>query len=68
MRAEGDITRKSIKYVMTKNPVTVKEDTMAVDALAILRAKKIDEMPVVDRKGRPVGLLDVQDLLKEGLV
>lgn len=68
LRAEGDITRKKIKEVMTKNPATVGEETMAVDALQILRTKKIDEVPVVDRKGRPVGLLDVQDLLKEGLV
>ena len=68
LRREGDITRKKIKEVMTKNPVTVRDDTMAVDALRVLQAKKIDEMPVVDRKGRPVGLLDVQDLLKAGLV
>jgi arabinose-5-phosphate isomerase len=34
----------------------------------MLRSKKIDELPVVDRRGRPVGLLDVQDLLKAGLV
>ena len=30
--------------------------------------KKIDELPVVDKKNHPVGLLDVQDLLKAGLV
>ena len=30
--------------------------------------KKIDELPVVDKNHRPVGLLDVQDLLKAGLV
>ena len=41
---------------------------MAVDALEILQSKKIDEVPVVGRRGRPVGLLDVQDLLKAGLV
>ena len=29
--------------------------------------KKIDELPVIDRKFRPVGLLDVQDLLKAGI-
>jgi len=31
-------------------------------------SKKIDELPVVDKSGRPVGLLDVQDLLKAGIV
>ncbi len=68
LREEGDITRKKIKEVMTKNPTTVTAETMAVDALVILQSKKIDEVPVVDRKRRPVGLLDVQDLLKAGLV
>jgi arabinose-5-phosphate isomerase len=68
LRAKGDITRKKIKEVMTKNPITVTADTMAVDALSILQSKKIDEVPVVDRKGRPIGLLDIQDLLKAGLM
>jgi arabinose-5-phosphate isomerase len=34
----------------------------------MLRSKKIDELPVVDDRKRPIGLLDVQDLLKAGLV
>ncbi|MFA5096207.1 MAG: CBS domain-containing protein, partial [Candidatus Omnitrophota bacterium] len=34
----------------------------------ILQEKRVDELPVVDRRGRPAGLLDVQDLLKAGLV
>lgn len=68
LREEGDITRKKIKEVMTRDPVTVAGRTMAVDALQILQSKKIDEVPVVDSNGRPVGLLDVQDLLRAGLV
>jgi len=68
LRSGESITNKTIKRFMTKDPVTVRGDMMAVDALKILRQKKIDEVPVVDGKGRPVGLLDVQDLLKAGLV
>ena len=68
LKAEGNITNKRVKEVMTKRPVTVYSDMMAVDALRILQSKKIDEVPVTDKKGRPVGLLDVQDLLKAGLV
>jgi arabinose-5-phosphate isomerase len=41
---------------------------LAAEAMRILKDKKIDEVPVVDKNGRPVGLLDVQDLLKVGLV
>jgi len=68
LRTEGNITNKKIEEVMTKNPITVHSDMMAVDALEILQSKKIDEVPVVDKKGKPIGLLDVQDLLKAGLV
>ena len=68
LRAEGNITNKKIKEVMTKNPITVSRDMMAVDALEILQSRKIDEVPVIDKKRKPIGLLDVQDLLKAGLV
>jgi arabinose-5-phosphate isomerase len=34
-----------------------------VTAAEILREGQIDQLPVVDADGRPVGLLDVQDLL-----
>jgi len=57
-----------IKDVMTKNPTTVKKDQLAVEALRILQEKKIDEVPVVDKFLYPVGMLDVQDLLKAGLM
>jgi arabinose-5-phosphate isomerase len=68
LKTKGNITNKRIKEVMTKNPITVYSDVMAVDALGILQSKKIDEVPVVDKRKRPIGLLDVQDLLKAGLV
>jgi len=63
-----NIARRKIKEVMTKSPVTIRKERLAAEAFQILRSKKIDEIPVVDEKGRPVGLLDVQDILKAGLV
>jgi arabinose-5-phosphate isomerase len=63
-----DLPRRKIKEVMTRNPTVVNKEMLAVEAMRILRERKIDEVPVVDKKRRPVGLLDVQDLLKAGLV
>jgi len=63
-----NIVTKKVKDVMTKNPVVIKKNRLAAEALGILRSKKIDEIPVVDDKNRPIGLVDVQDLLKAGLV
>jgi arabinose-5-phosphate isomerase len=63
-----DLINKKVKDVMTKNPVAIKKDRLAAEAFDILRSKKIDEIPVVDDNKRPIGLVDVQDLLKAGLV
>jgi arabinose-5-phosphate isomerase len=52
--------------VMTKGPKTIPADHLATEALRLLRENRIDELVVVDARRRPVGLLDVQDLLKAG--
>jgi len=36
---------------------------LVLDAAAQMREARVDQLPVVDADGRPVGLLDVQDLL-----
>jgi arabinose-5-phosphate isomerase len=59
----ADIIHQPLSRVMTKNPVSISADKLISEALRILREKKIDELPVVDHKGRPVGMLDVQDIL-----
>ena len=68
LEADINLVNKSVKQVMTKNPIVLDKERLAVEALNILREKKIDELPVVDEKARPIGMLDVQDLLKAGLV
>jgi arabinose-5-phosphate isomerase len=68
LEIDEDLPRCKIKEVMTKNPTVVKAQMLAVEAMRILQEKKIDEVPVVDKNMRPLGLLDVQDLLKAGLV
>jgi arabinose-5-phosphate isomerase len=55
-----------VAAVMSKRPKTIAPDRLAAEALAVLREHKIDELVVVDAKRRPVGLLDVQDVLKAG--
>jgi arabinose-5-phosphate isomerase len=52
-----------VSSAMGRNPRTVRPDALVVDAARVLRQARIDQVPVVDREGRPVGLLDVQDLL-----
>ncbi len=59
---ETDFARP-VSSAMGKNPRSVRPDALVVDAARVLRQARIDQVPVVDRDGRPVGLLDVQDLL-----
>jgi arabinose-5-phosphate isomerase len=61
-----DALDRPIREVMTPGPITVPLGTRLVDALEVLRLRKISELPVVDPFGKPVGLLDVTDLI--GLV
>ena len=68
LETEPDLINKKVRSVMTKAPTAIKADRLAAEAFDILRSKKIDELPVVDDRYRPIGLLDVQDLLKAGLV
>ena len=65
---DGEILRRKVSQVMTPRPKSLRVGHLAVEALKILRAHRIDEIPIVDSRGRAAGLLDIQDLLKAGLV
>lgn len=57
-----------VSSAMGRNPRTVRPDALVVDAARVLRQARIDQVPVVDGEGRPVGLLDVQDLLAAKII
>jgi arabinose-5-phosphate isomerase len=49
--------------IMTAPCKRVTEDALAAEAMAIFHKYRIDELPVVDSENRPVGLIDVQDIV-----
>ncbi len=49
--------------VMTRDPRSLGADALVRDAVQMIRERRVDEIPVVDGDGRPVGILDVQDLV-----
>lgn len=67
LEEDPDILQKSIQELMTRHPRNIERGKMAVEALRLMKELSIDELPVVDEKGRPVGLLDVQDLIHNGI-
>ena len=53
----------AIGSLMTRNPMTLAHDSLVRDAVQLVREHRIDEVPVVDAKKKPMGLIDVQDLM-----
>ncbi len=54
---------RPIAEVMTRRPEHLTVDDLVRDAERLMRENRHDEIPVVDREGRPAGLVDVQDLI-----
>jgi len=59
---------KPVSAFMTRAPKVIRDDALAVDALRLFELHKIDDLIVVDSSGRPVGLIDGQDLPKFKIV
>jgi arabinose-5-phosphate isomerase len=57
-----------VKDAMCTDPKTIGPDALVTEALNILREHNIDQLPVVDKDRRPIGLVDVQDLIAVGMV
>jgi arabinose-5-phosphate isomerase len=64
MSTDEDILARPLKGVMTRNPVAVRADALAVEALKIFNERNIDDLIVVNARREPVGLVDSQDLPK----
>ena len=52
-----------VERVMTRTPVVIAPTARVGEALDLLRARKFSELPVVDGAGRPVGMIDITDLI-----
>ena len=62
-RREGALDRP-IAEVMTIGPACVQRGTMLENAIEILVDLKISELPIVDKTGRPLGLIDITDVVE----
>ncbi|MCA6072461.1 MAG: KpsF/GutQ family sugar-phosphate isomerase [Endomicrobium sp.] len=68
LQRDEKILKKKITNVMTKNPMVITPEMMAVEAAEILKKYKIDNIPVVGKNKKPLGILDQGDLLAEGIL
>jgi len=59
---------KAVAGLMTRRPITVRSDALAVEVLRTLGENRIDDIVVLDADGKPVGLIDTQDLARLKIV
>ncbi len=57
-----DIGTHPVERYMTRQPVTISGDKLAAEVLNILQKHRIDDLVVIDAEGRPMGVVDSQDL------
>jgi arabinose-5-phosphate isomerase len=76
---DGDVRRGLEKWggrlfeltageVMTRNPKTISEEELAAKALSIMENLSITALVVPDNEGRPVGIIHLHDILRQGIV
>lgn len=63
-----EIGSRSVVDFMTANPITIPADKLAAEVLHILQSHRIDDLVVLDETGRPVGIVDSQDLSRHKLL
>ncbi len=68
MADDDNLLLRPLKTVMTRNPICIREEALATEALKIFNERNIDDLIVVNTKRQPVGLVDSQDLPKLKIV
>jgi len=66
--ARIDVHNTAISQVMTRNCVTAHQQMLAAEVLNIMENKTINGLFVVDGEHKPIGALNMQDLLKAGVL
>ncbi len=70
LRRGEDVYSLNVQQVMSRHPVVITSDAMAVEALTLMKEKDISFMPVVDSFDNrlAVGTIRLKDLVNVGLV
>jgi len=64
MATDENLLAQPLRRVMTRRPICIRDNALAVEALKIFDEQNIDDLIVVNAKNEPVGLVDSQDLPK----
>ena len=62
-----DISEIKAEEIMTKKPLVINSNMMAVDALKLMKSKKISHL-IVEENNKYHGIIHIQNIIKEGLI
>ena len=60
----SDLLNKNITEVMTRNPHQILDTRPAIDAAKMIHSTHVDNLPVLDKSGKVVGIIDEKDLIE----
>jgi arabinose-5-phosphate isomerase len=67
LEKHSDYSQLTAQEVMSHNPKTLTEETLAVEALELMKKKNITSIFVVDENSNYLGVLHLHDIIKEGI-
>jgi len=59
-----DLVEQPVEDIMTRNPITLTKDMLALEILNIYEKHNVDDLIVVDAENRVIGAVDIQDMPK----
>lgn len=62
-----DISKITANEIMTLSPIKINSDTMASEALKIMKSNKISHL-IVEENGTYIGILHIQSIINEGII
>jgi len=62
-----NLQTKKVKDIMTKNPITINKDVLAMKALGIMNSKKITSLCIVDKNQKVIGIIHIHNILENSV-
>jgi arabinose-5-phosphate isomerase len=65
--SKGDISHLTAQEMMGKNPKTIEADSLAIDAMEMMKKNNITQI-IVTHENNYTGVIHLHDLIKEGII
>jgi arabinose-5-phosphate isomerase len=63
----GEVEKKKASDVMNDKPKVIAKELLAYEALKVMETHRISDLIILDKNQKPIGVIDLKDLLKAGI-